>query len=59
MKFYPELGQERAFIDAEICMGCGSCVVTCPGKARAMKLIRPPEHVPAELGYVFWENTGT
>jgi ferredoxin/biotin operon repressor len=59
MKFYPELGQERAFIDAEICMGCGSCVVTCPGKARTMKLVRAPEHVPAELGYVFWDNTGT
>jgi electron transport complex protein RnfB len=59
MKFYPELGQERAFIDPELCMGCGSCVVTCPGKARAMKLVRPPEHVPVDLGHVFWDNTGT
>jgi NAD-dependent dihydropyrimidine dehydrogenase PreA subunit len=40
-------------------MGCGSCVVTCPGKARTMKLVRTPEHVPVDLGHVFWENTGT
>jgi ferredoxin len=59
IKFYPELGQERAFVDAEMCMGCGSCVVTCPGKARTMKLVRTPEHVPADLGRVFWDNTGT
>jgi electron transport complex protein RnfB len=59
MKFYPEFDQERAFVNAEMCMGCGSCVVTCPGKARTMKLVRPPEHVPADLGRVFWDNTGT
>jgi translation initiation factor RLI1 len=59
MKFYPELGQERAFVDAEIFMGCGSCVVTCPGKARTMKLVRTPEHVSVDVGHVFWDNTGT
>jgi ferredoxin/DNA-binding MarR family transcriptional regulator len=59
MKSYPGLDKPRAYIDAAMCMGCGSCVVTCPAKTRSMKLIRPPEHVPAELGHVFWDNTGT
>jgi electron transport complex protein RnfB len=59
MKYYPEFGAERAFIDADKCMGCGSCVLTCPAKARTMKLVRPPEHVPAELGRTFWADTGT
>lgn len=59
MKDYPEFGAERAFIDADKCMGCGSCILTCPAKARTMKLVRPPEHVPAELGRTFWADTGT
>ena len=59
IKFYPELDVERAFIDPERCMGCGVCVITCPAKARTMKMVRPPEHVPAELGRVFWADTGT
>lgn len=59
MKYYPEFGAERAFIDAERCMGCGSCVITCPANARSMKLVRPPEHVPTELGRTFWADTGT
>lgn len=59
MKYYPEFGAERAFIDVDKCMGCGSCVLTCSAKARTMKLIRPPDHVPAELGRVFWADTGT
>jgi ferredoxin/biotin operon repressor len=59
MKYYPEFGGERAFVDADKCMGCGSCVLTCPSEARTMKLVRPPEHVPTELGRVFWADTGT
>ncbi len=59
MKYYPEFGAERAFIDADRCMGCGSCVITCPASARTMKLVRPPEHVPTELGRSFWADTGT
>lgn len=50
MKFYPELGEERAYIDPELCRGCGSCVVSCPSQARTMKLVRPPEHVPETFG---------
>lgn len=59
MKYYPEFGEERAFIDADKCMGCGSCVYTCPAEARTMELIRPPEHVPEDLGRTFWADTGT
>ena len=46
MKYYPELGGERAYIDIDKCMGCGCCVISCPSEARSMKLVRPPEHIP-------------
>ncbi len=48
MKYYPELGEERAYVDTEICMGCGNCVIQCPIGARAMKLVQPPEFIPDE-----------
>ena len=47
MRFYPEYGQERAYIDEEKCMGCGLCVINCPSEARTMKMVRPPDHIPA------------
>ena len=43
MKFYPEYGEERAYIDEAICMGCGNCVETCPSGIRGMKEVEPPE----------------
>jgi len=48
MKYYPEFGDERAYIDTEKCMGCGNCVIQCPIGARKMKLARPPEFIPDE-----------
>ena len=48
MKYYPEFGEERAYIDTEKCMGCGNCVVRCPTGARTMKLVHPPEFIPDE-----------
>jgi len=46
MKYYPEFGEERAYIDPDECIGCGLCVITCPAEARKMKIVRPPEHIP-------------
>ena len=46
IRYYPELGEERADIDAEICLGCGLCVINCPSEARMMKMVRPPDHIP-------------
>jgi ferredoxin len=50
VKYYAEYGGERAYIDADDCIGCGLCVVVCPDKNRAMKIVRPPEHIPAPAG---------
>jgi ferredoxin len=30
-------------------MGCGLCVIKCPQKAITLELIRPPEHIPADI----------
>jgi NAD-dependent dihydropyrimidine dehydrogenase PreA subunit len=46
MKYYPEFGKERAYIDTDECIGCGLCVITCPAEARTMELVRPPEYIP-------------
>ncbi len=47
LKYYPEFGAERANIDPELCRGCGDCITSCSSGAREMKLVRPPEHIPA------------
>jgi NAD-dependent dihydropyrimidine dehydrogenase PreA subunit len=37
----------KAVIDPEKCWGCGVCVVGCDKvNALAMKVVRPPEHIP-------------
>jgi len=54
MKFYPEYDEERAYIDEDICMGCGNCIETCPSGIRGMKIVEPPEtltHVSAPSMY--------
>ena len=35
-------------VDPEACYGCGVCVVGCDKiNALSMKLVRPPDHIPA------------
>ncbi len=48
MKYYPEFGEERTYVDTGKCMGCGNCVILCPIGARTMKLVQPPEFIPDE-----------
>lgn len=43
LRIYPEYFNERAWMNEELCMGCGCCVETCPSGARGMKLVDPPE----------------
>jgi NAD-dependent dihydropyrimidine dehydrogenase PreA subunit len=50
IRHYPELGEERGFINAEKCIGCGLCVINCPSEARMMKMVRPPDHIPEPDG---------
>ena len=37
----------KAVINPEKCFGCGVCVVGCEPGAIKMKLVKPPEHIPA------------
>ena len=37
----------KAVVDPEPCFGCGVCVVGCETGALKMKVVRPPEHIPA------------
>lgn len=37
----------KATVDPEKCYGCGVCVPNCPAGALELKLVRPPEYLPA------------
>lgn len=37
----------KAVLDAQKCFGCGVCVVGCEPGALKMKVVRPPDHIPA------------
>ncbi len=37
----------KAVVDPEKCFGCGVCVLGCEPVALKMKVVRPPEHIPA------------
>ncbi len=39
----------KAVVDPEKCFGCGVCVVGCDPAALKMKVVRPPEHIPAPV----------
>jgi len=40
----------KAVLDPEKCFGCGVCVVGCEAGALKMKVVRPPDHIPAPSG---------
>jgi len=40
-------GDYRAVVDPDKCWGCGVCTVICAPEALTMKIVRPPEHIPA------------
>ena len=39
----------KAIVDMEKCFGCGNCVLSCEYDAIKMKVVRPPEHIPAPV----------
>ncbi len=46
MRKYPGITKWKAFINPDLCMGCGNCVIKCPKeKTIIMELVRPPEHI--------------
>jgi len=52
MEKVPDSKKRKATIDADKCFGCGACVLGCEQKALALKLVRPPEHIPSINAYV-------
>ena len=46
MKKVPGSKKLKSNVISPHCMGCGSCVITCPQKAITLELVRPPEHIP-------------
>jgi len=38
---------DTVFVNAEKCMGCGLCLVTCPEEAIGLNEVRPEDFVPA------------
>ena len=44
MRQYPD-GTIKAWVNPDICLGCGCCVVNCPGGARELICVRPPEFI--------------
>lgn len=37
----------KATVNSDRCFGCGVCVLGCESDAIKMKVVRPPEHIPA------------
>jgi ferredoxin len=52
-KTQPDHDRPKAFVDPEKCMGCGVCVLRCHAEARAMKLVRPADHIPETIAGIY------
>jgi ferredoxin len=59
MQYYPEFNGVRARVDDAKCKGCGLCVLTCPSKAKKMKVVRPPEFIPDVTQLIAQQNSGS
>ena len=40
----------KAFVNQNMCHGCGVCTVKCPEQALKMRLVRPADHIPKTVG---------
>jgi ferredoxin len=49
LKYNPELNTWKAWVDPNLCMGCGNCALVCPIKNRGLVLARDADHVPDEV----------
>jgi ferredoxin len=54
MRKYPNMTKWKGYVNADKCVGCGNCFVKCPKKgAVALKIVRPPEHIPQKILNVY------
>ena len=53
LKQYTGINKWKSWTDPDMCMGCGSCTLTCPTKARTLQVVRPPDFIPDEADLDF------
>ena len=48
LKQYPGIIEWKSWTDPDLCMGCGSCTLSCPTGARTLQVVRPSDFIPDE-----------